>query len=630
MATDPSSIIQGMLQSAGLGRTVSDFQQQDAQTQGMNLRNQAAQMQMSQEQAQAQRMQAFQTALTGFGSDPSDGNLARIALQFPEQVDTLKKQKQLLDAPVLNSHKTYFSGLERVAGAGNTKLATQQLQSMITAEKAQGHDTSEAEDMLSAIGAGEPDALKRVQAFAKGQLYVIDPDYAAAVDKSHATDNANHFTSTGDGAIYDQRSGVVTRQAPDKPAKWRFDENSGSWLQEPGSGSTGGGGLVSSGPAAGNRGDVSRLINTDAGGGYLPDSVQTLGQFVGYGKAMNKSGAKSSSAGIYQINGTTMAEFGPKALGKDWKSAPFNAATQDRVGKEIFNWAKSQPDPAAALRGRWVSLSPDAASQLVKGNWEQARGVIAQGETGGAPGASANAGTGNGSPAVVKVLPGKTKEQFRILDASEVPAGLDPNIRYQVSPNGQITPLGGQKQGNLKPWPAAALAARVQNDSSLKNITSTLSLLDPRNNSVEAQRARKATGPGTGLLSNYVTDNITDPNGVDFRARIGQIGGIIIKDTSGAAVSISEDSRLAKWVPKVTDTTSQVRAKLANLKREIQQRNQAMEETYTEDQGFRPLHAQNVPAGPPPGAIQMLMNNPKLRSAFDAKYGKGAAARVLK
>jgi len=452
MATDPSSIIQGMLQSAGLGRTVSDFQQQDAQTQGMQLRNQAAQQQMTQEQAQAQRMQAFQTAMTSFGGDPSDGNLAKIALQFPEQVDTLKKQKQLLDAPVLNAHKTYFSGLERVAGAGNTKLVTQQLQSMITAEKAAGHDTAEAEDMLSAINANEPTALKQVQAFAKGQLYVIDPEYAAAVDKSHATDNANHYTSTGDGAIYDQRTGAITREAPEKPAKWRFDENSGSWLQEPGSGSTGGGGLVSSGPAAGNRGDVSRLINTDAGGGYLPDSVQTLGQFVGYGRAMNKSGAKSSSAGIYQINGTTMAEFGPKALGKDWKNAPFNAVTQDRVGKEIFNWAKSQPNPAAALRGRWVSLSPDAASQLVKGNWEQARGAIAQGETGGAPGASANAGSGN--PGVVKVLPGKAKPQ-RMNDQEVQAEGLDPNTVYYRDANGVPQAVSGQRASNAqyKPVP---------------------------------------------------------------------------------------------------------------------------------------------------------------------------------
>lgn len=140
------------------------------------------------------------------------------------------------------------------------------------------------------------------------------------------------------------------------------------------------------------QGDVSRLINTDAGGGYVPDTVRTLGQFVGFGRDLNRRGAKSSSAGTYQINGTTMAEFAPKALGAGWKDQPFNGDSQERVGEAIFNWAKTQSNPAAALRGRWVSLDPGTASRLVQGTWQQARGTIAQGETGGGAGASATAG----------------------------------------------------------------------------------------------------------------------------------------------------------------------------------------------------------------------------------------------
>lgn len=145
----------------------------------------------------------------------------------------------------------------------------------------------------------------------------------------------------------------------------------------------------SGGLAGGGGGDTSRLINSDAGGGQVPDSVQTLGQFVQFGKGLNAKGAKSSSAGTYQINGTTMAEFAPRALGANWQTQPFNADSQEKVGEAIFNWAKQQPNPAAALRGRWVSLSPAAAAQAVAGSWSQARGTIAQGESGGGSGGSA-------------------------------------------------------------------------------------------------------------------------------------------------------------------------------------------------------------------------------------------------
>ena len=373
MATDPSSIIQGMLQSAGLGRTVSDFQQQDAQTQGMNLRNQAAQMQMSQEQAQAQRMQAFQTALTGFGTDPSDGNLARIALQFPEQVDTLKKQKQILDAPVLNSHKTYFSGLERVAGAGNKKLATQQLQSMITAEKAQGHDTSEAEDMLSAIGAGEPDALKRVQAFAKGQLYVIDPEYAAAIDKAQG-EGAKHFASTGDSTIYDERTGEVVRQAASK-VEYKTIKNadgSESIVQVGGGDPT----SIASGTAAPSNGSGSAAApsgRTTGGwtprtrnGGDNPDAavdnkISGAAKFLGVSPTDDIS--KLSPRKIAEA--MTLSEGGAGSLA-DRNNNPGNIRNSDKSYKR-FETKEAGLNAAAALVARKLRNGQTTVQTLIEG-----------------------------------------------------------------------------------------------------------------------------------------------------------------------------------------------------------------------------------------------------------------------
>ncbi len=174
--------------------------------------------------------------------------------------------------------------------------------------------------------------------------------------------------------------------------------------------------------------------------------------------------------------------------------------------------------------------------------------------------------------------------------ADTPPAGYRWNgASLEPIPGGPADPATkAHSASQLKPWPQTALKSYSENKASMQNIDNALTLLDPKNNAPEAKAARNATGFGTGALGDYFTNNISDPKGADFRALIGQIGGVIIKDISGAAVSATEDARLSKWVPKVTDTPPTIVAKLKNLKREIEQRNGAMEDTFTEDQGYRP------------------------------------------
>lgn len=205
-----------------------------------------------------------------------------------------------------------------------------------------------------------------------------------------------------------------------------------------------------------------------------------------------------------------------------------------------------------------------------------------------------------------QTAPRPAKAQPKRMTAQEVAAeGLDPSIVYYRNADGVPTAVSGQTKPNaqLKPWPQTALKSYSENRASIQNIDNALSLLDPKNNSPEAKAARGATGFGTGALGDYFTNNISDPKGTSFRALIGQIGGIIIKDISGAAVSATEDARLAKWVPKVTDSPQTIRDKLNNLKREINQRNSAMEDTFTEDQGYRPrTGGARAPVGAAPAA----------------------------
>jgi hypothetical protein len=130
---------------------------------------------------------------------------------------------------------------------------------------------------------------------------------------------------------------------------------------------------------------AERVVNYEArektGISHIPQEIQTLGELVQWGKSLNNSGVDSSATGLYQITQSTYEEFGEKALGPNWRDKPITRANQDKVAREIFHDAKALG--AAALKKRWVSLTMDEARELVKGTWEQARGLIAQKESGG-------------------------------------------------------------------------------------------------------------------------------------------------------------------------------------------------------------------------------------------------------
>jgi hypothetical protein len=390
---DPSDFLMALVNQTGLnGKALNDatldnqqIQQNRQQLQLGGMRIGALQQQQAQEESWQQDVQAY-------FNDPKPGALGNLILKYPGKADEIKQSKAVLDEPARQSQLTQFSSLHNAVENNRSDLARTLISNIHAAEKAKGIADPQVEDIIGQLDSKDPavvaGAMKQIKGFTQINLAALDPKYAETLSKLQG--EQDEYASTGDSAIYNKRTGQVVRQAPEK-TQYRSVRN-GDGSESIVALNPEGGGQASSGSAAGARGDVSRLINTDAGGGYVPDSVNTLGQFVGFGRSLNQRGAKSSSAGTYQINGTTMAEFAPKVFGPEWKSAPFDAQSQERIGESIFNWAKQQRDPAAALRGRWVSLDARTAARLVQGNWQQARGTIAQGETGGGPGASAASG----------------------------------------------------------------------------------------------------------------------------------------------------------------------------------------------------------------------------------------------
>lgn len=140
-------------------------------------------------------------------------------------------------------------------------------------------------------------------------------------------------------------------------------------------------------PATGAGADALRVVTSGGAGnlgiGSVPANIQTLGQAVQFGKGLNNRGQASSAMGLFQITQSTMEEFGSKVFGSNWQSQRFDDPNvQDRLGRAIFEDARSQSNPVDALRKRWVSLSDKDARQVLQLGWERGRDIITRKESG--------------------------------------------------------------------------------------------------------------------------------------------------------------------------------------------------------------------------------------------------------
>lgn len=127
------------------------------------------------------------------------------------------------------------------------------------------------------------------------------------------------------------------------------------------------------------------------------------------------------------------------------------------------------------------------------------------------------------------------------------------------------------KAGAKGKLPAAIGSKFMENSQNLRMAENALDLVE---------RNKSATG-----LKGYLPDPLlqrTDPEGVDTRAAIANLGSMVIHDRSGAAVTASEFPRLRPFIPSTTDDPETVKKKLQQFVTEYRKINNEMTDFYKE------------------------------------------------
>lgn len=133
----------------------------------------------------------------------------------------------------------------------------------------------------------------------------------------------------------------------------------------------------------------------------------------------------------------------------------------------------------------------------------------------------------------------------------------------------------------------------------------------------DAREAVKKRPGAIGMANVMVPDVVrqrTDPEGATARALVAQVGSLKYKDLSGAAVTLSEDKRMAPYIPKLTDRPDVVQTKLAGLRAELEKKQQETSKAYSEGYKAPPQFGRYGQGGAPSSKPTFTLAQVKARA----------------
>lgn len=180
----------------------------------------------------------------------------------------------------------------------------------------------------------------------------------------------------------------------------------------------------------------------------------------------------------------------------------------------------------------------------------------------------------------------KPEKKTRPATAQEKAAyGVPADVPAQIRADGSIDVISGVA-ARAKPIPAKISQGYAENNTAIQQIDKAIELLAKNPNALGV-----ANIFGDGLRQRF------DPNGVETRAKVANIGAVKLHDLSGAAITAAETPRLKPFIPMPTDTAEAATVKLRQLREQLVNNNSQIEVQYGEDSGYSPLRGASPTMG---------------------------------
>lgn len=542
---DLTRLTEGLLGQVGIqGQIINDARNANLTQQQMGAQTALLNAQVSDAQRKAQMRQQFDADVSEYLKNPTPDAIQALASRYPEYAQELKGAWQVKDNAVRTADLRFF-------GSARAAIQNKQLDSAVRiftqrrdAERAAGRDTSDLDYAIAALSSKDPAKVKEIDATLLAQIAAgSDPEKFGSTFKDVGGEVQNDFT-LAPGARRFRADGSLVAQAPFAPRPVTVGEGQTVVEYQPG-----GGGQASGGAGGGSPRGVRNNNQSNLKDGPFARSQP------GY------VGRDDSGFAIFNTPeaGNAAQE---RLLSNSYLSKGVNTPRSivNRYAPPGENSADSINNYTAYI-ARKLGIGPDDPVPSNKvGQLAQAMREFENGQTGG------------GGPRVI--AQGAPKPGYRILTPQENQQyGLNPSIRYQQAPDGQITAIGGQD--------TKAREGRAVPDSTAKRVEGAVAIRETLDNALSSFRDDYAGNTVTGGLENTLQGyfGTGTPGQRDWWANFRQIDNQIRNDLFGSALTATEKAAYEA-------TTISERMAPAEVRRNLQRRAAIIKRALARQQNF--------------------------------------------